>query len=111
MLLLDQNLPWRLVGHLSDRFPATVHVNDVGLSRASDIEIWKYARKRKLCITSKDADFRQMSFLNGAPPKVLWLNCGNSSTEEIKELLDRNVQLISVFLEDKTSSFLMLTQD
>ena len=29
------------------------------------------------------ADFRQMSFLFGAPPKVVWIRLGNCSTEEI----------------------------
>lgn len=62
-LLFDENLPPRLVAGLSDVFPGSVHVRDVGLSRATDAAIWGYARDHGLTIVSKDSDFHQVSFL------------------------------------------------
>ena len=32
---------------------------------------------------SKDSDFRQLAFLHGPPPKVVWLRIGNVTTVEI----------------------------
>ena len=70
-LLLDENVPSRLVAALSDEFPGPVHVRDIGLARASNDAIWVYARNHGLTMLSKDSDFRQVSFLRGPPPKVI----------------------------------------
>ena len=82
-LLLDQNLAPKLVARLADLFPGSQHVRDVGLAMADDRAVWDYARAGGLAIVSKDADFRQLSFLYGSPPKVVWLRVGNRSTAEI----------------------------
>ena len=34
-------------------------------------------------IVSKDSDFRQLAFLHGPPPKVIWVRVGSASTIEI----------------------------
>lgn len=79
-LLFDQNLSPRLVVLLADVFPGSAHVRDVGLASADDADVWDYAKRNGLAIISKDADFRQLSFLHGFPPKVVWLRVGNRST-------------------------------
>lgn len=48
-LLFDQNLSYRLVAKLKDTYPDSVHVAKVGLDKASDIDVWKYA-KDKICL-------------------------------------------------------------
>ena len=89
-LLFDENISPRLVAALSDVFPGSVHVRDVGLVRATDAAIWAYARDRGLTILSKDSDFHQVSFLRGPPPKVIWIRRGNCSTVDIEALLRSN---------------------
>jgi predicted nuclease of predicted toxin-antitoxin system len=49
----------------------SVHVREVGLREAADSIVWDYAARHGLAIVTKDADFRQRSFLEGHPPKVL----------------------------------------
>jgi len=61
-LLFDQNLSFRLVSNLSDWFPGSVHVKEVGLASASDTKIWNYAKQHGFVIVSKDTDFHQRSF-------------------------------------------------
>jgi len=56
-LLFDQNLSPKLVDRFSDLFPDSRHVRDVGLSEASDREVWEFARASGLAIVSKDSDF------------------------------------------------------
>ncbi len=51
-----------------DVFSGSVHVRDVGLAPADDEAVWTYAAAHDLVIVSKDSDFRQRSFLRGAPP-------------------------------------------
>ncbi|MGH7013408.1 MAG: DUF5615 family PIN-like protein [Stellaceae bacterium] len=43
-LLLDANLSHRLLAMLLNDFPQSVHVREIGLTRASDDEIWRYSR-------------------------------------------------------------------
>jgi len=96
-LLFDQNLPWRLVNTVSRKFPGSEHVVSLGLSNASDQEIWACALENDFCICTKDADFHQLSFLYGPPPKVLWLQIGNRPTGEIKELVEEHLDKIQEF--------------
>jgi hypothetical protein len=69
-LLLDQNLSHRLIEALSDLYPGSAHVRDLGLQRADDAAVWQIASTRGLIVVTKDSDFRQRSFLLGAPPKI-----------------------------------------
>lgn len=89
-LLFDQNLSAELVRRLADLFPDSAHVRALGLDRADDRTVWEYAATHGLTIVSKDADFHQLSFLHGPPPKAVWLRCGNRSTAEIEALLRRH---------------------
>ena len=107
-LLFDQNLSHRLIGSLADIFPEAAHVRTFNLERADDETLWGFARDRGRVIVSKDADFRQRSFLRGAPPKVIWLNVGNCSTERIEEVLRTHVIRIIAFDRDPLASFLVL---
>ena len=60
-------------------------------------------------LLSKDADFHQLSFLHGHPPKVVWANLGNCTTDQILETLRARREDIAQFLEDETASFLRLS--
>lgn len=86
-LLFDQNLSHRLVSMLEDFYPDSTHVRNVGLAAADDETVWRYATDNGYAICSKDSDFRQRSFLYGAPPKVVWRRLGNCATDEIAKLL------------------------
>ncbi len=59
-------------------------------------------------IVSKDADFRQRSFLYGAPPKVIWIRTGNCSTKQIAALLRERREEIERFCTSPEEAFLSL---
>jgi predicted nuclease of predicted toxin-antitoxin system len=107
-LLLDENLAPRLAKSLSDLYPGSRHVDDCGLKRCQDLEVWDYARANGFVITSKDSDFEQRSLLRGHPPKVVWIRLGNCSTREIEELLRKYSLVIHTFHDDPTESLLVL---
>jgi predicted nuclease of predicted toxin-antitoxin system len=106
-LLLDQNLSHRLVDSLNDLFPESIHVKDVNLERSTDSVVWDYAKENNYIIVSKDSDFHQRSFFHGPPPKVIWINKGNCSTETILTILRTQFDSIEIFSKSK-SSFLVL---
>lgn len=107
-LLFDQNLSPHLVSLLTDLYPGSIHVRDIGLERADDQVVWDYAASHQLMIVTKDADLHQMSFLYGHPPKVVWIQRGNCSTNEIEMLLRSRHNDLIVFEGDPASSFLAL---
>jgi predicted nuclease of predicted toxin-antitoxin system len=107
-LLFDQNLSRRLVRLLADVYPDSQHVVDVHLDAADDRAVWEFAKEHGLTIVSKDADFRQLSFLFGHPPKTVWLRIGNSPTSVAADLLRSSSLVIARFLDDAESALLIL---
>ena len=83
-------------------------MRDVDLHAADDGAVWRYAVQNGLTIVSKDADFRQQSFLLGHPPKVVWLRQGNASTAGVESMLRLYYQDVAEFLLDEDSAFLAL---
>ena len=107
--LFDENLSPKLVRLLSDLFPDSIHVRDVGLNRADDAIVWKYAQDNSLTICSKDSDMHQRSFVLSYPPKVVWVRLGNCSTSDVEQLLRRHFAVIEAFVGDDYASFLTLS--
>lgn len=107
-LLFDQNLSRTLVGGLRDVFPESQHVTALGLDTATDREIWDYAGEHGYVIASKDSDFRQLAFLHGPPPKVVWLRIGNASTATVLRTLLDHTQVVEAFALSEDESLLVL---
>ncbi len=72
-LLFDQNISFRLTKKLQNYFPGSLHVSDCGLLDSEDQEIWEYARDHGFAIVTFDADFYDISIINGQPPKIIWI--------------------------------------
>jgi predicted nuclease of predicted toxin-antitoxin system len=94
---------------LFDAFPTSQHVRDVGLRDATDDEIWAYAKGQGFVIVSKDRDFQERSFVEGAPPKVVWLDVGNAGTDAIANLLVAERERVAQFEMAADSSLLILS--
>jgi len=107
-LLFDENLSPRLNELLRDEYPDSAHVRDVGLTGSPDARIWDHARDNGFTIVSKDDDFRQRSFLEGAPPKVVWLQVGNAGTATIAGLLRREAIRLRQFESEAESALLIV---
>ncbi len=107
-LLFDQNLSRKLVSLLSDLYPDSAQVEQVGLQTASDEDVWNYALKNGLMIASKDSDFYHRSMLLGHPPKVIWVRLGNCTTTQVHDLLRARHADVAEFERDASGSFLIL---
>jgi predicted nuclease of predicted toxin-antitoxin system len=62
-------------------------IRDVGLRDAEDREIFLQARKQSAIVMTKDSDFVTLQTELGAPPKIIWITCGNTSNARLKEIL------------------------
>ena len=73
-LLLDQNLSRMLVRRLSNEYPESVHVAEVGLDTAADRDIWEYAGEQGYVIVSKDSGSRS-SVIRCSSPRLVLVRC------------------------------------
>jgi predicted nuclease of predicted toxin-antitoxin system len=76
-----------LVQRLADVFPDSEHVWNLNLHSVPDEAVWLYAREHQFTVVSKDADFSEISMQFGYPPKLIWLQIKNWSTDQIEELI------------------------
>ena len=102
------NLSPRLVNKLADIFPGAEHVFRLGLDRASDEVVWKFAQEQGFTLVSRDADFSEMSVLRGHPPKVIWIRRGNYSTSDIEMMLREHSTAILALENDPDTGVLSL---
>jgi predicted nuclease of predicted toxin-antitoxin system len=107
-LLFDQNLSPRLVRLLADIYPESSHIHQLGMDRASDSDIWRFAAENGYTIVSKDADFHQRSLVLGGPPTVVWLRLGNCSVVQTASLLRKAFEAVAHFHDDGEAAFLAL---
>lgn len=67
-LLFDHNLSPSLVERLSDVFPGSEHVFQVGLDEVDDLTICEFAVENGLAVVTKDADYSELLSLRKTLP-------------------------------------------
>ena len=85
-------------------------MRDLGLASADDEAVWARAAADGYAIVTKDDDFRQRSFLRGAPPKVIWVRLGNCRTADVEALLRARHADVEAFAADERAALLLLTR-
>jgi predicted nuclease of predicted toxin-antitoxin system len=53
-----------------------------------------------------DKDFSDLALQRGAPPKIIWLRCGNSTVKEVERWLRANIKDIESFETNPSASVL-----
>jgi predicted nuclease of predicted toxin-antitoxin system len=107
-LLFDENLSAILVRRLTDVYPGSAHVEDLGLMGAADRVIWAQAASEGFVLVTKDEDFHRLSVLLGPPPKVIWIRLGNCTTADVARLLRVRYDQVVRFVESEEMAFLAL---
>ncbi|MEX2568855.1 MAG: DUF5615 family PIN-like protein [Cyclobacteriaceae bacterium] len=97
-LLFDQNISPRILKILPKQFSNCQQVRFVGLEDASDFEIFQFAKKNDFAVVTFDSDFVDLNTMYGTPPKIVYLNTGNLTTQNITELLMDNILRINHYL-------------
>lgn len=81
--LVDAQLPPALARRLTALGYLSEHVDDVGLTNASDRQIWDYALAHSSIIVTKDEDFPLRKNLERSGPVVVWLRIGNTRKQAL----------------------------
>jgi predicted nuclease of predicted toxin-antitoxin system len=65
-----------------------IAVRDLGLRESEDTDIFEAAKVAgEVILMTKDRDFIELVERYGSPPHVIWLTCGNTSNDRLKEIL------------------------
>ena len=107
-LLLDQNISYRLLDRLEAIFPGSTQARLAGMAAASDAALWQFAKENDFVIVTKDSDFHELGLLRGFPPKVIWLQCGNTSSAYVLNILLRSKDAVQTFVQDTENACLEL---
>ncbi|MGE3274170.1 MAG: DUF5615 family PIN-like protein [Vicinamibacterales bacterium] len=107
--LFAANLSPALVARLAAEYPGSAHVRDVSLRSAPGAQMWDYAKAHGFVIASKETDFRERSFVEGFPPKVIWLDVGHAGTSSIEVLLRGEQHRVETFGSAADASILILS--
>lgn len=86
-LIVDENLPRRLVAWLKAKGSDAVHVADLGLLGADDAAVWQASLERGALIVSRDADFVERATRSVAGGTIR-LTIGNCTTAQLLEWLE-----------------------
>ncbi|MCC5848468.1 MAG: DUF5615 family PIN-like protein [Verrucomicrobia bacterium] len=92
MIWLDAHISPKLAKWLEANFRVRCqHVRELGLLNADDRTIFNAAKTVRAILMTKDADFAKLLSMEGPPPKVIWLRCGNTSSKHLEFLLKKHL--------------------
>ncbi len=99
IIWIDAQLPPAIAGWITQNFDVeAVAVRELDLREATDRQIFLAARKQDVVVMTKDGDFLRLLDELGAPPKVIWITCGNTS----------NARLVNILSSTLTSALALL---
>jgi len=99
-----------LVNRLADLFKDSERVRDLGLEQTPDTEVWHQAKDLGYTIVTKDKDFANLSLVWSPPPKVILLQLGNCSVQQMEDRLRRDAVRISEFVSNSPKGLLVITR-
>lgn len=92
MIWLDAHLSPRVARWLREELGHEArHLREIALREADDNEIFVRAKQERVVMMSKDKDFADLVSRLGPPPAVIWLRCGNTSEDRLKQILSAHL--------------------
>jgi predicted nuclease of predicted toxin-antitoxin system len=99
-LLLDQGLPRSAATLISEAGIDTIHVAEIGLSAADDIDILQRARDDDRVVVTLDADFHALLALSAATsPSVIRIRIERLRAQALTNLLLTVLDEVAEYLE------------
>jgi len=97
---VDAQLSPAIAAWIRSRFNVTaIALRDLGLRDSTDRDIFLAAKNAQAIVITKDSDFQRLLDELGAPPKIIWLTCGNTSNARLREILELYFEIAIELLE------------
>jgi len=92
--LIDNQLPLALRRFLSEQGHDVLHVLDLGMATASDLQVSQLAANEGRTIITKDEDFSILAAMGRCQAPVIWVRCGNCRTRALLDLFSQSIETI-----------------
>ncbi|OFY67580.1 MAG: hypothetical protein A3H98_03595 [Bacteroidetes bacterium RIFCSPLOWO2_02_FULL_36_8] len=88
----DVHISYKIIKHLVSLGFEAIHVNEI-LDRwnTRDQDICTYADSNDCIVITKDSDFRDSFFIKQTPKKLIKINLGNISNQDLIKILSENI--------------------
>ena len=91
-LLLDAQLSPFITHWIEANFEVEcISFHHLNWQTTEDEEAFLKAKEMDALVVTKDEDFIGLLKKHKAPPKIIWLTCGNTSNNRLKEILSSNL--------------------
>ena len=87
--VIDNQLPGALSRFLVSLGCDCVHVMDVGLGKAPDVDVWRYACETRRIVITKDEDFLHLANRQPQTGGLIWVRLGNCRTPNLLAEFER----------------------
>ena len=90
--ICDVHISYKLVNHLRILGFEVFHINEI-LDKwlTSDSKICNYADQNDFIVVTKDSDFRNSFYIKKSPKKLIKINLGNISNQELIKIFSDNL--------------------
>lgn len=108
---IDLNLPPALASWLISDFKVSAKsFNELGFNFTTDAEIFKKAKQKgnAIVITTKDIDFVYLAEEIGTPPRILYINTGNISNQQLREIINHSFEEVIRIFEETDQTLIEL---
>jgi predicted nuclease of predicted toxin-antitoxin system len=98
---IDAQLSPALAEWINEQFPEyeAYSLRQLGMPDASDKQIFERAFRDGATVMTKDDDFLQLAHDKGEGPKIIWITCGNTSNQKMKQILSNTLRDATKLLE------------
>jgi predicted nuclease of predicted toxin-antitoxin system len=72
----------------------------IDLLTATDKEIFEFAKAKNAIIMTKDDDFIKLQREFNSPPKIIWITCGNTTNQRMRDILKDKLNEALMLLEN-----------
>ncbi len=104
--LCDVHISFKIVRLLDSLGFEAIHVNDIlDKWHTKDEDISSYADVNNMIVMTKDSDFRDSFFIKHTPKKLIKINLGNISNQELANIITENI--VSIEKLNSKSFFLI----
>lgn len=91
-LILDAHISPSLAVWIKEKFSIDCFsATFLGLREANDKTIFLEAKQQNAIVITKDDYFVKLLEQLGSPPKIIWLTCGNTSKQRLKEIFEQHL--------------------
>ncbi len=111
-ILCDVHIAIKVAKFLQSKGIETEHVNQIlDKSHTKDNHISQYAHKNDFTVLTKDKDFKDSHFLKQSPHKLIKVNLGNISTNNLIVTIDNVLEKLENLFSSNKKCYVEINQD